>query len=128
MNMAKEFSFRGKSVEEIKKMSINEFAELLPSRRRRSLKRGFTPMQKALLKKVSSGDKDIETHCRNMIIIPPMLDKIIKVYNGKEFQALVINEEMLGHYLGEFVLTRHGVKHSAPGVGATRSSAALSVR
>tara|TARA_Y100000310_G_scaffold310852_1_gene356547 strand:+ start:5672 stop:6052 length:381 start_codon:yes stop_codon:yes gene_type:complete len=126
--MAKEFIFRGKNLEEIKKMSINEFADLLPSRKRRSLKRGFSPMQKALLKKISKRDKDIETHCRDMIIIPEMLGKIIKVYNGKEFIANVISEDMLGHYLGEFSLTRRGVKHSAPGVGATRSSAALSVR
>jgi len=39
-----------------------------------------------------------------------------------------IDEEMLGHYLGEFALTRKRVAHNAPGVGATRSSASVSVR
>ncbi|GAG01109.1 unnamed protein product, partial [marine sediment metagenome] len=40
--MAKEFIFHGKSIEELKKLSLSEFAELLPSRERRSLLRGFT--------------------------------------------------------------------------------------
>jgi len=35
---------------------------------------------------------------------------------------------MLGHYLGEFALTRAKVAHSAPGVGATRSSSNVSVK
>jgi len=37
-------------------------------------------------------------------------------------------EEMIGHVFGEFALTRNRVQHSAPGIGATRSSAALSVK
>jgi len=40
----------------------------------------------------------------------------------------MIEPEMIGHYLGEFAGTRKGVSHSAPGIGATRSSAALSVK
>ncbi len=126
--MAREFKFRGKTLEEMKKMSLNEFAALLKSRRRRSLKRGFTLLQKALLRKIRRGDAAIETHCRNMIIIPEMVGKVMKVHNGKEFLPVIVTEEMLGHYLGEFVMTRKPVKHSAPGVGATKSSAALSVR
>ena len=55
-------------------------------------------------------------------------EKKVLVYNGKTFQELMITEEMLGHYLGEFVLTRSKVAHSAPGVGATKSSAAVSVK
>ena len=35
-------------------------------------------------------------------------------------------DEMLGHYLGEFSLTKRKVTHSAPGIGATRSSAGVS--
>ena len=63
-----------------------------------------------------------------MIIIPDMIDKTIKVHNGKEFVQLIIMPEMLGHRLGEFSLTRKKISHSAPGVGATRSSSAVSVR
>jgi len=50
------------------------------------------------------------------------------IHNGKTFQEITINVEMIGRYLGEFVLTRQKVAHSAPGVGATKSSAAVSVR
>lgn len=124
----KEFSFKGKSVEELKKLSVNEFSRLITSRQRRSLKRGFTDAQKRLLKKIQKNARNIETHCRDMVIIPEMVNKTIKIHNGKEFVAILIQPEMLGHYLGEFSLTRKRVAHSAPGVGATRSSAAISVK
>ena len=52
----------------------------------------------------------------------------IYVHNGKEYVPIIINENMLGHYIGEFGLTRKKVAHSAPGVGATKSSAGLSVK
>ena len=64
----KEFTYRGKTLEELKKLSLNELAELLPARRRRSIKRGITEQQKILLKRVKNNEKNIETHCRDMII------------------------------------------------------------
>lgn len=126
--MVKEFLFRGKSFEEIKNMSIKEFAGLLPSRERRTLLHGFTEEQKVLLEKVRNNRPKLRTHCRDVIIIPEMVGKTIHVYSGKEFRAVKIEKDMLGHRLGEFVATRGKVMHSAPGIGATRSSAALSVR
>lgn len=126
--MAKEFVFRGKKFEEIKAMSIKEFAGLLPARERRTLIRGFTEEQKILLEKVKKGRPKLKTHCRDMIIVPEMVGKTINVYSGKEFKQVRIEKEMMGHRLGEFVITRNKVAHSAPGIGATRSSAALSVR
>jgi len=126
--MAKELTWRGKTEEEVKSMEMKEFMELITARQRRSLKRGFTDQQKRLLKKIEADDKNIKTHCRNMIIIPNMLGKMIKVYNGKEFIPVSIALEMLGHYLGEFAHTRKLVSHSAAGVGATRSSKAISAR
>lgn len=122
-----EFMYRGKSMKELQDMGMKEFANLIPSRQRRSLNRGFTEPQKRLLKKLEKKN-DAKTHCRDMIIIPSMVGKTVRVYSGKEFIPVRLNEEMLGHYLGEFVLTRKGVKHSSPGVGATRSSASVSVR
>lgn len=124
----KEFTYKGKTLEELKKMSINELAEYLPARQRRSLKRGFTEQQKILLKKIRAGKKNIETHCRDMIILPETVGLLIKVHNGKEFIPVTIQPEMIGHYLGELALTRKKVEHSAPGIGATKSSASLSVR
>ena len=41
-----EFTYRGKTVSELQELSLEEFAELLPSRERRSVKRGFTEGQK----------------------------------------------------------------------------------
>nr|AJS11985.1 30S ribosomal protein S19 [uncultured archaeon] len=124
----KEFNYRGKTLEELKMLSLNELASLLPARQRRSLKRGLTEQQKILLKKIKKNESNIETQCRDMIILPEMIGKTIKVHSGKEFVPVIIIEEMIGHCLGEFVLTRRRVEHSAPGIGATRSSAALSVK
>jgi small subunit ribosomal protein S19 len=124
----KEFTYRGKTMDELKKMSTNEFAELVPSRLRRSLKRGFTDAQKKLIADVKSKDNNIKTHCRTMVILPEMVGMTIGVYSGKEFTKVIILDEMLGHVLGEFSLTRKKVAHSAPGIGATRSSAAMSVK
>lgn len=126
--MAKEFKFYGKTVEELKDMSIDEFAKLLPSRKRRTLTRGFTDAQKVFLKKLETKKKPVETHCRDIIVLPSFLGKTIKVHNGKSFVSVMIDQDMLGYRLGELVITRKIVKHSAPGIGATRSSASLSVR
>lgn len=124
----KEFTFRGKTTEEMKKLSLNELAQLLTARQRRTLLRGFTEQQKILLKKLRAGEKNIETHCRDMIILPDMIGSTIKIHQGKAFMPVVIEPDMIGHCLGEFALTRKKVAHSAPGIGATRSSASLSVK
>lgn len=124
----KEFAFKGKTAEELKKLSLNELAQLLASRQRRTIKRGFTEQQKILLGKLRASEKNIETHCRDMVILPEMIGVTIKIHQGKEFVPVVIEPDMIGHCLGEFVLTRKKVAHSAPGIGATRSSASLSVK
>ena len=124
----KEFTFKGKNIDELKKLSLNELALLLTARQRRSIKRGFTDQQKILLKKIRLNQKNIETHCRDMIILPELVGMIIKVHQGKDFVPVNIEAEMIGHCLGEFALTRRKVAHSAPGIGATRSSASLSVK
>src|SRR3989304_5303700 len=125
--MAKEFIYRGKPFEEIKKLSLKEFALLLPARARRTLTRGISHAQQRLLEHIKAKKQNLKTHCREMIIIPDMVGNSIKVYTGKEWHPLMIEKEMMGHRLGEFALTRKRVQHSAPGIGATRSSASLSV-
>lgn len=116
-----DFKYRGKTLEDLQRMNMDEFAELLPSRKRRSIKRGFTEQQKKLLRKIRNKE-EIKTHARDMIILPEMVDKVLKVYNGEEYVDVDIEPEMIGHYLGEFTQNRKEVKHSAPGLGATRSS------
>lgn len=120
----KEFSYRGMTLEELKKLTIEELIPFLPSRLRRTIKRGLTIKQEKLLKdiqKANPGDM-IRTHCRDMVILPNFVGHIIHIHNGKEFQRVDIQPDMIGHYLGEFALTRQKVKHTGPGVGATRSS------
>jgi len=46
----------------------------------------------------------------------------IAIHSGKEFVPIDIIPEMMGHYFGEFVLTRKKVSHGAAGIGATKSS------
>ncbi|HEC86581.1 MAG: 30S ribosomal protein S19 [Thermoplasmata archaeon] len=120
----KEFRYRGFTLEELQSLPLEEFLELLPSRMRRTLKRGLTREQDKLLRDIEKADKDevIRTHLRNMIILPSFVGHKIAVHNGKEFQQITIDPYMIGHYLGEFALTRKRVIHSGPGVGATRSS------
>ena len=121
--MARIFKYKGKTLEELEKLSLEEFSKLLPSRERRSLLRGLTERQKKLLGKIRNDPKKFHrTHERDMIILPEMVDVKFGVYNGKEYKPVTVNPEMLGHRLGEFALTRQRTLHSAPGVGATRGS------
>ncbi|MDO8556690.1 MAG: 30S ribosomal protein S19 [Nanoarchaeota archaeon] len=128
--MAKEDTYKGKNLEELKRLSMDDFMKLTTARQRRSLKRGLNDAQKHLLlriRKFKSGGtkKPVKTHCRDMVVIPEMLGLMIHVYSGKGFVPVEIMPDMLGHYLGEFALTRNRVTHSAPGIGATRSSAGV---
>ncbi len=131
--MAKEYTYRGKTVDELKKMNLNDFIALLPARQRRTLARGFTEPQKKLLEQLKrhtegKRKKPVKTHCRNMIVIPSMVGSRIQIHQGKSFTDVEIRLEMVGHYLGEFTLTRNRVGHNAPGIGATKSSASVSVK
>ena len=103
-------------------MSMDEFILLLPSRTRRSLKRGLSNEQRIILEKIRQGEKVLRTHSRNMVILPEMIGITIKVYNGQEFIDVNINEKMIGHYLGEYSITMQQVRHGRPGIGASRSS------
>lgn len=123
----KDFMYRGKTLDELQKLSKDEFVALIPSRSRRSFKRGYTDAAKLAERRILEKD-DVKTHAREVIILPQMVGKSVHVHNGKEFVQVRIVEDMLGHRLGEFALTRKQVKHGSAGVGATRSSAALSVR
>jgi len=124
------FKYRGFTLEDLKKMNMDQFIQLLPARARRSLRRGLPPRQKKLLERLRRAyrakkrGKDLltRTHVRDMIIFPEMVGLKIGVYNGRLFEIVVIKPEMIGHYLGEFSLTRRRVQHGSPGIGATRSS------
>ncbi|RLI83007.1 30S ribosomal protein S19 [Archaeoglobales archaeon] len=117
----REFRYRGYTLDQLKKMTLEQLAELLPARERRKIKRGFTEQEEKFLRKLRRRDR-VRTHCRDMIVLPEMVGKTVFVYSGKEFVRVEIKPEMIGHRLGEFAQTRRFEKHSGPGVGATRSS------
>lgn len=48
----------------------------------------------------------IKTTSRSSVILPFLIGKNIQVYNGKFYIPLTLNEEMVGHKLGEFIPTR----------------------
>ncbi|EWG07313.1 MAG: 30S ribosomal protein S19P [Candidatus Aramenus sulfurataquae] len=130
----KKFMYRGKTLEELMQMPMDEFVKLLPSRQRRSLTRGFTNAQRRLLEKIRKMrrqglfDKTIKTHVRDMVILPEMVGFKFGVYNGKEFVEVQIVPEMIGHYLGEISVTTKKVEHGEPGLKATRSSLFLAMK
>lgn len=130
MSEQRKFLYRGKTLEELKKMSMKQFILLLPSRQRRSLLRGMPRRQKKLLKKLKKAKKAakdgremvVRTHNRDMVIFPEFIGLTIGVHNGLEFIPVKITPEHIGHFLGEYSPTCKKVTHGNPGVGATRSS------
>jgi len=119
--------YRGKSLEDLQQMSLSELADMLPARQRRSIKRGFDDSKKKVIKKLAKLDS-IETHVRDMIVLPQFVGKTIKIHNGKEFVPVIIQEDMIGCFFGELSQTRKRVQHNSPGVGATKSSSNASVK
>ncbi|OFV67426.1 MAG: Ribosomal protein S15, eukaryotic/archaeal [Candidatus Syntrophoarchaeum caldarius] len=117
-----EFTYRGYTVDQLKKMNLNKFATLLPARERRSILRGFTEAEQKLLKRVKEGDQTIKTHLREMVILPEMVGINLGIHNGRTFEYVEVKPEMIGHRIGEFALTRKRVTHGSAGIGATRSS------
>jgi small subunit ribosomal protein S19 len=123
-----EFTYRGHTLEELQAMSVEEVAELLPARMRRSIERGLSVEKEKLLDDArEAGEEEtandpIRTHLRDMPVLPEMVGLTFAVHNGQSFERVKVEPEMLGHYLGEFQLTRTSVEHGQAGIGATRSS------
>lgn len=138
------FRYRGKTLEELLNMPMDQLLQLLPSRTRRSLLRESD--SRVQMRRLEMGVKDsprmkllrkvmkarelmakgknvvIKTHVRDMVILPVMVGLTIAVYNGKEYVPVRITPEMIGHYLGEFAPTTKKVEHGEPGLKATRST------
>jgi small subunit ribosomal protein S19 len=120
----KEFLYRGYTLDELLAMSFDEVLGLLPSRSRRTYMRGLNYEQKLLFDNLKDAEPGVvvRTHRKDVPIIPQFVGKTVSIYDGKEFKEFEIKPEMIGHFLGEFVITRKPPVHSGPGVGATRSS------
>ncbi|MCG1003961.1 MULTISPECIES: 30S ribosomal protein S19 [Halobacterium] len=123
-----EFTYRGYDLDELQEMSLDEVAELLPARQRRTITRGLSDEHQKVLEEAreskpeETANNPIRTHLRDMPVLPEFIGLTFAVYTGQEFERVEIQPEMLGHYLGEFQLTRTSVEHGQAGIGATRSS------
>ena len=79
----------------------------------RSLKKGPYVDEKLLKKVLNRKPEDgpIRTWARNSEISPEMVGFVFEVHNGKDFLEVRVSEDMIGHHLGEFSLTRKFIRH-----------------
>ena len=125
--MVREFTYRGLPQKELEELPLDKLLELFPARIRRSLTRGINDNKRKLIGEIKAAKEGklktpINTHLRDLIILPFMIGTTVNVYSGKEFVPVTITSEMVSHYLGEYVITNKRVSHGAPGVGSSRSS------
>tara|TARA_B100001750_G_C15457915_1_gene572585 strand:- start:235 stop:627 length:393 start_codon:yes stop_codon:yes gene_type:complete len=124
--LVKKFTYRGLTNEELDGLSLESMLKLFPARVRRSLTRGISENKRKLVDQIKTSKTEknitIRTHYRDLIILPSMIGTTVNVFSGKEFVPVTIITEMVGHYLGEYVITNKRVSHGAPGVGSSRSS------
>jgi small subunit ribosomal protein S19 len=110
----KELTFKGKTLEELNKLDVREFAKLLRSRQRRSVLRNFQKHEgfvKRAKEQMAKGKKSIRTHTRDLVIVPELVGMRLQVYNGRDFIPFDVTFEMLGHKFGEFAQTRARARH-----------------
>ena len=83
----------------------------------RSIKKGpFVDLH--LMKKVhtaveTSDRKPIKTWSRRSMIVPEMVGLTLSIHNGRQHVPILVNENMVGHKLGEFAVTRTFKGHAA---------------
>jgi len=120
----KEFTYRGKTLEELKKLDVREFSKYLKSGPRRTILRQFQQTENFIsrAKNKINKNKQVRTHERSFVIVPEMVGMKINIHDGRNFFPVNITGEMLGHRLGEFAMTRGRIKHSKAGIGATKGS------
>ena len=91
----------------------------------RSLKKGpFVDLHLSKKVQVASAKNDrkpIKTWSRRSMVVPEMVGLTIAVHNGRQHVPVLVNENMVGHKLGEFALTRtfkgHGGGEAKAGQG-----------
>ena len=122
--MVKEFTYHGLTKEELANIPNEKLFKLFSARIRRSLTRGINDDKRKLMEEMKDrkNKNPIKTHLRDLIILPYMVGVTVHIFSGKEFVPITITLQMVGHYLGEYVITNKRVNHGAPGVGASRSS------
>jgi small subunit ribosomal protein S15e len=133
------YTYRGKTLDDLRAMKLDDFKKLLPSPRRRFFDRAFNLQHVHLIEKLKKARKAVEgqpgvrppvvkTHLRAMVVLPEFVDNVIGIYDGHQFFEVQIKPEMIGMVLADFAPSKKVVKHSKAGVGATRSSSATSLK
>ena len=124
MEKKKEFTYKGKTIEELNSLDTREFAKLLNSRARRTVLRNFQEIEKFInrAKEKISRKKQIKTHDRYLVVVPRMVGMKIHIHKGNGFVPVDIIGEMIGHKFGEFAMTRGKVSHGTAGIGATKGT------
>lgn len=81
----------------------------------RSIKKGWYIDQKLLAKvaklEEANSRKPIKTWARRSTIAPEFVGHTFQVHNGRTFTSVLVSENMVGHKLGEFALTRAFREH-----------------
>ncbi len=128
--MARKTTYKGKTPEELKAMSLDEFIKIIPSHSRRTMKHMSIQVRKFLenYRADKKRGKQTKTHYREMVMLPEMLGEHIFVHNGNGYVDVFVQPEMLGRRLGEYAITTKLVKHSGPGIGATRGSKSVELK
>jgi len=124
--------YRGKTLEELQELSLDEVVELLPARQRRSLTRPeyWNHERSKLLAKLREAKEAMEqgkevivkTHVRDFVVLPEFVGLKVEIHNGRDYDTVDLTLDKIGTYFAEYAHTRALVRHSAPGIGATRSS------
>ena len=133
------FFYRGLEVPSLLDLSDAELLKLFHARARRRLTRTqkTNSMPAHLCRRLRKARKQsgpdvrpqtIKTHLRNHIVLPEMVSAMVGVYNGYHYVQVEIKPDMIGHYLGEFSITYHPVRHGRPGMGSTNSSRFVPLR
>ena len=103
--MVREFTYRGLSQKELEELSLEKLLKLFPARARRSLTRGINENKRKLIGEIKATKAGtlktvINTHIRDLLVLPYMVGITLNVFSGKEFVPVAITTEMVSHYLG----------------------------
>ena len=88
----KQFTYKGKTIDELKTLDVREFAKLVGSRQKRTILRNFQEIEDFINRSKVKLDKSksIKTHQRSLIVVPEMIGWKVFIYNGNKFVPVEI--------------------------------------
>ena len=113
------YTYRGKTLDDLRAMELKDFVELLPTKRRRFISRSFDLKHVHLIEKLKKARQAVEgqadvhppvvkTHLRYMVVLPEFVDIDIGIYVGHVFFKVQIKPEMIGHVLADITPSKEG--------------------